>query len=219
MEGRAVTAVRGETPLAGDGWRFYRLGRMVGVAVILGPGYGTVCVLVWVLAYFVDHHGSVLGLIAGLVVIGGAFAGIWWQCMRTGVRETDGGLVAVSGFGSSTVSWDEIEAFDVPGRQPLNWNRVVVRCRSGRSVLLPLAQAKRITWHHDETLDIVSVLTQRVNEVRRTHGLEPLTEAARLPAAWAGSHAPPPRRLPNEATITRLRRKRREAAMRDRSSD
>jgi hypothetical protein len=163
MEDDLVAGASGASQVI-DGWRFYRLGSMLGAAVVLGPGYGTICVLVWVLDYYVHNHGSVLGLIVGLAVIVSAFSGLCWWCLRTGVRETDDGLVTFYNFTRSTVRWDDIEAFDVGNL--LWWKRVVARRREGKAVMLAVAPGKRVRWHGGSTLDAVALLNERLGEVR-----------------------------------------------------
>jgi hypothetical protein len=160
-----LAGARGTSPVS-DGWRFYRLAVMRVAAGILGPGYGTIGVLVWVLDYYIHNNGSVIGLVGGLTVIVSWFAGITWLCLRTGVRETDEGLVAFSNFSRSSVRWDDVAAFEIGN--PVWWKRAVARRRSGETVTLPLAPDRRVTWRGGWTYDAVAVLNQRLDEVRRT---------------------------------------------------
>jgi hypothetical protein len=163
----ATTAIQSESP----DWRFYRMTSVVVWGFIFGFAGGTVCVLIWVLDYYVHRHGSVVGLVGGvtvIVVVSGAIMG--WT-LATGVRETNEGLVTTENFSRNFVAWDEIDSVDVVSK---GFQRVAVKCRSGRTVILALAPQRQVLWRGGSTADAVSTLTDRVIEVRASRGLAPI---------------------------------------------
>jgi hypothetical protein len=151
---------------------------------------------------------SIIGDVWSGLVLLVALALILWVGYRVTMSEDDRGLVTRS-FRIHVVAWEEIVAFVVPEGQPLWWRTVYAECRSHRRVALAVMQGRRVVWEGAETHDIVSVLVDRLNEVRAARGLEPLANVEQLPPAWRGLRSSPPARLPSESTIARVRRERR----------
>jgi hypothetical protein len=89
-----------------------------------------------------------------------------------GVRESADGLSWFLYAWRGRVPWEQIRQFDAVrgGVYPL----VVVRRDGRRSSALPLNQGSRVIWDGGSTNDIVSVLTDRVNQVRVARGLAPI---------------------------------------------
>ena len=153
----------------GPEWRFYRMTSVLVWGLILGFGWGTVGVLIWVLDYYVHRHGSVAGLVGGVTIIIVAFGLLMVSSLLNGVQETNEGLVTRERFSRDFVAWDEIDSVGVGSR---GFQRIAVKCRSGRTVILALAPQHQVLWRGGRTTDAVALLTDRVNQVRASRGLE-----------------------------------------------
>jgi hypothetical protein len=174
------------------GWRVYRWTGIPTRMLVIG-GWFEAIGLFAVLGETIQPGGpSALGLILfGLFLVGNP-AMFRWTARRTVVSETSAGLVSWANFRRSRIAWEDIEAFVVFDNQPLGPPPVIVKRRKGWNVMLPLMQGKRVAWQGGETTDIVSVLAERLNEVRAMRDLAPLENAEELPARWAGSRSRPP---------------------------
>jgi hypothetical protein len=71
------------------------------------------------------------------------------------------------------VPLEDIAGFVVVPRPAFGFGTFLdVARRSGPTVRLPVVQGVPISWRGGKTRDIAAVLAERVNEVRRSRGLE-----------------------------------------------
>jgi hypothetical protein len=148
-------------------WRSYRVARNRPLSWVYAAVM-TAIVMANVVRYGADEHGFPTQALVETAFWTGVIGWFLWMSSRVGVDETDSGLISHSTFRNRVVAWDDIESFGVPPHQLLGWTQVCARCRSGRSVTLSVSQGKRVVWQGGETLDIESVLTERLEKARST---------------------------------------------------
>jgi hypothetical protein len=149
-------------------WRFYRLVRVRRLSFFY---FGVVLVIVTVgIATGGSLSVTQAVLLASIEVVCLGF--VLYSAFRVGVQESADGLSWFFYVWRGRVTWEQIQQFDVMrgGVYPL----VVVRRDGRRSSALPLNQGSRVIWDGGSTTDIVSVLTDRANQVRTSMGLAPI---------------------------------------------
>jgi hypothetical protein len=160
--------VQGDEPEGLLPWRFYRGVRARRVLLLVA------CYAIAGSAIAVATAKSLSpGDVAAIVAVGGVcFGYVLYGAFRLGVKESVEGLSWFLYVTRTRIAWEQIRKIEVIR---IGVSRgVIVRCDGRRNGIAPLAQGGRVVWQGGSTNDIVSVLTDRVNQVRRSRGLAPI---------------------------------------------
>jgi hypothetical protein len=149
-------------------WRAYRVVRAQRFLLAFW-----VCVIAITMVVVATAKSLSLGQIVTLVAIDGVCGGYaLYNAFHFGVKESASGLSWFLYVTHTRVAWEQIRKVEVT-RVGIS-RALLIRCEGRRNGIAPLTQGKRVVWHGGGTNDIVSVLTDRVNQVRASRGLAPI---------------------------------------------